>query len=118
MRRAIIVGAGIGGLSAGIALGRAGWEVHIFERSSSPRELGFGVGLAPNAIAALRELGVGETILARAFEPTRGEIRRMDGAVLKRMEIPPGILGGRSWSPYVPSCTVRCSMPSAWRRSG
>jgi 2-polyprenyl-6-methoxyphenol hydroxylase-like FAD-dependent oxidoreductase len=93
-RRALIVGAGIGGLSAGIALRRAGWEVRIFERSSSPRELGFGVGLAPNAIAALRELGVGETILARGFEPTRGEIRRMDGAVLKRTEIPPGILGG------------------------
>ena len=93
-RRALIVGAGIGGLSAGIALRKAGWDVRIFERSTALRELGFGVGLAPNAIAALRELGVGETVLTRGFEPTRGEIRRMDGTVLKRAEIPRRILGG------------------------
>jgi 2-polyprenyl-6-methoxyphenol hydroxylase-like FAD-dependent oxidoreductase len=93
-RRAIIVGAGIGGLSAGIALRTAGWDVRIFERSNALRELGFGVGLAPNAIAALRDLGLGDTIVARGFEPTRGEVRRMNGTVLKRAAIPRGILGG------------------------
>ncbi len=93
-RRALIVGAGIGGLSAGIALRKAGWDVRIFERSNALRELGFGVGLAPNAIAALRDLDVGDTIVARGFEPTRGEVRRMNGTVLKRAAIPRGILGG------------------------
>jgi 2-polyprenyl-6-methoxyphenol hydroxylase-like FAD-dependent oxidoreductase len=95
MRTALIVGAGIGGLSAGIALKKAGWNVRIFERASSPRELGFGLALAPNAIAALRELGVGDVVLARGFAPTRGEVRRMDGTVLKRAEFPPPeALGG------------------------
>jgi 2-polyprenyl-6-methoxyphenol hydroxylase-like FAD-dependent oxidoreductase len=93
-RTALIVGAGIGGLSAGIALRRAGWHVRIFERTASPRELGFGLGLAPNAIAALRELGVADTVLARGFMPRRGEVRRMDGTVLKRAELPPDALGG------------------------
>jgi 2-polyprenyl-6-methoxyphenol hydroxylase-like FAD-dependent oxidoreductase len=93
-RRALIVGAGIGGLSAAIALQRAGWEVSVFERSPLLRELGFGVGLAPNAIVALRELGVGDTVVARGFEPTRAELRRMNGTVLKRAEVPRGILGG------------------------
>jgi 2-polyprenyl-6-methoxyphenol hydroxylase-like FAD-dependent oxidoreductase len=93
-RRALIVGAGIGGLSAAIALRKAGWDVHIFERAASLRELGFGVGLAPNAMAALGELGVGETVQARGFEPTLGEMRRLDGTVLKRAAIPRGILGG------------------------
>jgi 2-polyprenyl-6-methoxyphenol hydroxylase-like FAD-dependent oxidoreductase len=93
-RRALIVGAGIGGLSAATALRKAGWDVHIFERAASPRELGFGVGLAPNAMAALGELGVGETVLARGFEPSLGEMRRLDGTVLKRAAIPRGILGG------------------------
>jgi len=55
-RTALIVGAGIGGLAAAIALRAAGWRVRVFERSASPRELGFGLNLAPNAIAAL---GVG-----------------------------------------------------------
>ena len=95
MRTALIVGAGIGGLSAGIALRQAGWNVRIFERSSSPRELGFGLALAPNAIAALRELGVADMLLARGFAPLRGEVRRMDGSVLKRAEFPPpAALGG------------------------
>ncbi len=50
-RTALIAGAGIGGLSAGIALQRAGWQVRVFERAASVRELGFGLLLAPNAIA-------------------------------------------------------------------
>ena len=80
-RTALIVGAGIGGLSAGIALRQTGWDVRIFERAASPRELGFGVGLAPNAIAALGELDVADVVLARGCAPTRarGEVRRMDG---------------------------------------
>jgi 2-polyprenyl-6-methoxyphenol hydroxylase-like FAD-dependent oxidoreductase len=93
-RRALIVGAGIGGLSAAIALRTAGWDVRVFERSRELRELGFGVGLAPNAMAALGELGVADVLLARTFEPTRGEMRRMDGTVLKRAAWPRGILGG------------------------
>lgn len=93
-RTALIVGAGIGGLSAGIALRQAGWNICIFERAASPRELGFGLGLAPNAVAALRELGVADVVLTRGFQPTRGEVRRMDGTVLKRAELPHEALGG------------------------
>ena len=93
-RTALIVGAGIGGLSAGIALRQAGWRVCIFERAASPRELGFGLGLAPNAVQALRALGVADAVLARGFAPRRGEMRRMDGTVLKRAELPPQALGG------------------------
>ena len=83
-RSALIVGAGIGGLSTAIALRKAGWDVRIFERSNALRELGFGVGLAPNAMAALAELGVADDVLARSFQPASGELRRMDGTVLKR----------------------------------
>jgi len=93
-RTALVVGAGIGGLSAALALRRAGWMVRIFEQAASPRELGFGLGLAPNAMAALRELGVADVVRARAYEPRSGELRRMDGTVLIRAELPPGALGG------------------------
>jgi 2-polyprenyl-6-methoxyphenol hydroxylase-like FAD-dependent oxidoreductase len=89
-RTALVVGAGIGGLSAGIALKQAGWTVRIFERATSPRELGFGLGLAPNAITALTALGVADTVIARGFAPTRAsaEIRRLDGRLLKRLDLP------------------------------
>jgi 2-polyprenyl-6-methoxyphenol hydroxylase-like FAD-dependent oxidoreductase len=94
-RTALVVGAGIGGLSAGIALRRAGWNVRIFERAATSRELGFGLLLAPNAIAALRELGVADDVLARGAAPAKAEVRRPDGTVLKRADFPPPeALGG------------------------
>ena len=93
-RTGLIVGAGIGGLSAGIALRKAGWTVRVFERATSPRELGFGLAIAPNAVAALRELGVADRVLTQGVVPTRGEVRTMDGKVLKRAELPPRALGG------------------------
>ena len=93
-RTALIVGAGIGGLSSAIALRQAGWHVRVFERAGSARELGFGLALAPNAVQALRSLGVADAVLSRGWPPSRGELRRMDGRVLKRVELPPGALGG------------------------
>ena len=94
-RTALIAGAGIGGLSAAIALRQAGWNIRLFERAATARELGFGLGVPPNAIAALRRLGVADVVLARGFAPTRGELRRVDGTVLKRAELPAAeVLGG------------------------
>jgi 2-polyprenyl-6-methoxyphenol hydroxylase-like FAD-dependent oxidoreductase len=96
-RTALIVGAGIGGLSAGLALRQAGWQIRIFERATSPRELGFGLALAPNATRALADLGVADTVISRAFAPPRllGELRRMDGTTIKRVDLPVApVLGG------------------------
>jgi 2-polyprenyl-6-methoxyphenol hydroxylase-like FAD-dependent oxidoreductase len=56
--KALIAGAGIGGLAAGIALRRAGWEVKIFERSREMREIGAGLMIWPNGTRALQALGV------------------------------------------------------------
>ena len=88
------MGAGIGGLSAAISLRQAGWQVRVFERATSARELGFGLALAPNAVQALRSLGVADAVLSRGFAPTRGDLRRIDGTLLKRVHLPPGELGG------------------------
>ena len=93
-RTALIVGAGIGGLSAAIALRQAGWNVRVFERATSARELGFGLALAPNAVQALRALGVADAVLSQGFPASRGELRRIDGTLIKRAELPPNALGG------------------------
>lgn len=85
MPTALIVGAGIGGLAAGIALRRTGWDVRVFERAPEPREVGFGVGLAPNAMAALRELGAADAVVDQGVIPTSAEIRRIDGTVLRHL---------------------------------
>lgn len=56
--RIIIIGAGIGGLAAGLALQRRGFRVTIYERGAEVREIGAGLIIAPNARRALRDLGV------------------------------------------------------------
>jgi 2-polyprenyl-6-methoxyphenol hydroxylase-like FAD-dependent oxidoreductase len=89
-RTALIVGAGIGGLAAGVALQRAGWSVRIHERAASPRELGFGLLLAPNALSALGRLGVADA-LACGAAGTGVEIRRLNGRLIRHFDIPPGM---------------------------
>jgi 2-polyprenyl-6-methoxyphenol hydroxylase-like FAD-dependent oxidoreductase len=86
-RSVLIVGAGIGGLAAALALKRAGWEVRVFERAATPRELGFALMLAPNALAALRELGLDEIVQARGVAPVRAEMRQPNGRVLRRLDL-------------------------------
>lgn len=83
----MIVGAGIGGLAAAIALRRKGWDVTVVEQAATPRELGFALALAPNALAALGELGIRETVVARGVEVKAFEVRGMDGRVLKRVDL-------------------------------
>jgi len=55
--RAGVVGAGIAGLSAAIALRRAGWEVEVFERSQFKNEIGAAISVPPNATRVLDHWG-------------------------------------------------------------
>jgi hypothetical protein len=56
--KVIIVGAGIAGLSAAVALRRAGHVVHIYERSSMNNEVGAAINVPPNAIRFLVPWGL------------------------------------------------------------
>lgn len=56
--KALISGAGIGGLTAALFLHRAGIEVEIFERAEDVRELGVGINMLPHAVGTLAEIGL------------------------------------------------------------
>jgi 2-polyprenyl-6-methoxyphenol hydroxylase-like FAD-dependent oxidoreductase len=58
MSTAIVVGAGIGGVTAAVALQRRGWQVTVLERTPELGEVGAGISVWPSAVAALEELGV------------------------------------------------------------
>ena len=73
-----------------MALRNAGWEVRIYERAAQARELGFGLLLAPNALAALRELRVAEALAGAPVSAGAMEIRRISGASIRRFDRPLG----------------------------
>jgi salicylate hydroxylase len=87
-RRALIAGAGIGGLTAAIALARIGLEVAVFERAETLEEIGAGLQLTPNATRALDKLALLGAVQRRALAPRAIRILHgRDGATLARLEL-------------------------------
>jgi 2-polyprenyl-6-methoxyphenol hydroxylase-like FAD-dependent oxidoreductase len=80
--KAIVIGAGIGGLAAAIALVRAGHRVRVFERTRELAEVGAGLALWPNATRSLGTLGVGAAVDALAIPQLGGGIHARDGELL------------------------------------
>lgn len=83
-----IAGAGIGGLTAAIALRRMGHEVVLFEQAPRFSRVGADINLTPNAVHALDRLGVGDTLRETAARPTHRISRTWDtGEETSRLEM-------------------------------
>lgn len=80
--KVLVIGGGIGGLCAGIALKQAGFEVELFERAPAIREVGAGISIWPNAVHVLDELGVGARVRALGVSVGDGEVSTSDGRTL------------------------------------
>jgi 2-polyprenyl-6-methoxyphenol hydroxylase-like FAD-dependent oxidoreductase len=65
-RRMLVIGGGIGGLAAALAIAKQGIRVQLLEQAAEIREIGAGIQLAANAFNALDALGVGEAARSRA----------------------------------------------------
>jgi 2-polyprenyl-6-methoxyphenol hydroxylase-like FAD-dependent oxidoreductase len=79
---ALVVGGGIGGLAAGIALRRVGIDVVVLEQTPKLESVGAGLGLAANALQALDRLGVGDAVRARGQPAERLQALKPDGEAL------------------------------------
>jgi 2-polyprenyl-6-methoxyphenol hydroxylase-like FAD-dependent oxidoreductase len=64
MKKGIIIGAGIGGLTTAIALAQKGIQVKIYERAKEIKEVGAGVWIAPNGMKIFDKLGIAHEIIA------------------------------------------------------
>ncbi|MFI9843530.1 FAD-dependent monooxygenase [Nonomuraea sp. NPDC051941] len=83
---AVVVGGGIGGLAAAIALHRIGWRVTVLERAIEFGEIGAGLALWPNATRALAALGLADRVRAIAGVETVGGVRDRAGRWLSRTD--------------------------------
>lgn len=60
--RAIVIGAGIGGLSAAVALKKAGIDCTVFEAVKEIRPVGAAISIWPNGVKCMQHLGMGDII--------------------------------------------------------
>jgi len=70
--KAIIIGAGIGGLTTAIALKRAGYQIEVYDRVKELRPVGAGISLWSNGVKVMNWLGLGDEI-----QKIGGEMNRM-----------------------------------------
>ncbi len=77
-----IIGGGIGGVAAAVALHRAGIDATVYERANELREVGAGMMLWPNATRVLKELGLLERVVALSGPNHRFLVRSSTGSIL------------------------------------
>ena len=96
-----IVGAGIGGLTAAIAMHRRDIEVGVYEQSPQIAEIGAGVSLSPNAIKAFRALGLDQHIAAIGFESDNQLVRAWDSGDILSKVFRKGVYQKEFGAPYL-----------------
>ncbi len=85
-KEVVIVGGGIGGLSAALALQRAGVAVRVYEQAPQLIEMGAGLSLSPTAVHGLNHLGLQATLQREAYAPEDQAVRHYrDGRPLVRV---------------------------------
>lgn len=86
-KRCVVIGGGIGGLTAAIALRRTGTDVSVHERTTGPSEIGAGISMWGNAVRVFDALGVGEAIRSIGERLRVGEMRLASGRVQSAMDM-------------------------------
>ncbi|WP_414944431.1 FAD-dependent monooxygenase [Amycolatopsis sp. cmx-11-32] len=77
--RVAVVGAGIGGLAAAVALRRRGLEPTLYDQAEEFAEVGAGVAIGANASRLLERLGLGDALRADAVLPSHAQFHRWAG---------------------------------------
>jgi salicylate hydroxylase len=97
----VVIGGGVGGLTAALALGQGGHRVQVLERASRFAQSGPGLRLAPNATAVLARLGLLDQVLELGVRPRLARLRDLgSGAELAQLDLG-APLTARYGAPYV-----------------
>ncbi|PPS43335.1 FAD-dependent urate hydroxylase HpxO [Chroococcidiopsis sp. TS-821] len=87
--KVVVIGAGIGGLTAGIALRQAGFEVEIYDRVKELRPAGAGISLWSNGVKVLNRLGLGERMAQIGGQMDRMQYLTKTGELLNDIDLQP-----------------------------
>jgi 2-polyprenyl-6-methoxyphenol hydroxylase-like FAD-dependent oxidoreductase len=97
----IVVGGGLGGAMAALALGKKGFDVLLLEEAEEFGVIGYGIQLGPNVFWMLDRLGVSEAVLATAIRPkSLLMLDWVDGGVMARIPLGESFVK-RFGKPYV-----------------
>jgi 2-polyprenyl-6-methoxyphenol hydroxylase-like FAD-dependent oxidoreductase len=88
-RTIAIAGAGIGGLTAALALATRGFRVALFDKAARLEETGAGIQLSPNATRVLNALGLRDRLMASVVAPDAVIIKTAQNAELARLPLGP-----------------------------
>jgi salicylate hydroxylase len=88
-RKAVVVGAGLGGLAAAIALRKQGIDAHIYEKARDMKPIGAGLSLAPNGLNTLEAIipGIVGSLKAMGSETHRVSVRKSSGELIVTDEL-------------------------------
>ncbi|MFM7613776.1 MAG: FAD-dependent oxidoreductase, partial [Synechococcales cyanobacterium] len=87
--KVVIIGAGIGGLVAGIALQKAGYTVEIYDKVNELRPAGAGISLWSNGVKVLNWLGLGDEMASIGGSMNRMEYLDPQGKRLNHIDLQP-----------------------------
>jgi FAD-dependent urate hydroxylase len=87
--KAIVIGAGMGGLVAAIALQQAGYQVEIYDRVSQLRPVGAGISLWSNGVKVLNRLGLGKEIAQIGGQMDVMQYRSHTGELISNIDLAP-----------------------------
>ena len=96
--KVLVIGGGIGGMTAALSLEAAGIDVEVFEQAPNIEALGVGINLQPNAVRELIELGLGDELRAVAIETSTLTYYNRFGQVI--WSEPRGRAAGYAWPQY------------------
>ena len=96
--KVMVIGAGIGGLTAALSLHAAGIDAQVYESVADMQALGAGINLQPNAVRELIELGLGSALGATAIETAELGYYNKHGQLI--WSEPRGLAAGYAWPQY------------------
>src|SRR5438067_1793285 len=87
MKKALIIGAGIGGLTAALALRRKGYDALVYEAAPAIQPVGKGIWVPTNAMQVLERLGLADAVYAAGWPLERIEVRTVAGTLLMEVDV-------------------------------